>query len=548
MLSTEASIRSSAPIMDQDGTRGWIMCIVSGIACISGASFICVDIFVRRFTRSKTFRIEDSNAFLASSLSLSFGVMIYSALANMLPEAKKEFLLSDYGEMPAGLLMMTFFVVGFMGIQVISRLMHRLMPSHVVDCDHTHGHGPVNDQLDQGIPSGPHSRHVSRSVSKARSALSPERTAITQQNGAATESTPLLSSQAPKPHALAADSQQDGDESTMPHVHSHGQVHTLRPRAGSSSLATRRPSMLQVKDRVLSFVKDTKANCDELGPCFGYTDPCGQECFKHMSARTSLSRATTRISSGPVYNEGPEEAIDGSFRTPAYRISRAQSREFSYAPSEADDHHHHNHGHGHNHNHNHNHNNHAHGQEDVEDDDDHTHDTLADDDLEAQHHHHVPTNAFMSIGLQTVIAIALHKFPEGFITYATNMASPALGFNVFMALFVHNIAEGFSMALPLYMALGSRLKAIAWSSLLGGLSQPAGAALAWLWFKVARRAHVEVDHKAYGAIYAITAGIMTSVALQLFVESLSLNHSRNLSIAFAFIGIILLGFSSSIYD
>jgi ZIP family zinc transporter len=167
-------------------------------------------------------------------------------------------------------------------------------------------------------------------------------------------------------------------------------------------------------------------------------------------------------------------------------------------------------------------------------------------DLEAQHHHHVPTNAFLSIGLQTSVAIALHKFPEGFVTYATNHASPSLGFSVFMALFVHNIAEGFALALPLYLALGSRVSAMAWSSVLGGLSQPLGAAVAVLWLHVADRTHLSPGAVAYACLFAATAGIMVSVALQLFVESLSLDHNRNLCIFFAFLGMALLGFSSAL--
>lgn len=168
------------------------------------------------------------------------------------------------------------------------------------------------------------------------------------------------------------------------------------------------------------------------------------------------------------------------------------------------------------------------------------------EDVEAQHHHHVPTNAFLSIGLQTSIAIALHKFPEGFITYATNHANPSLGFSVFMALFVHNITEGFAMALPLYMAIGSRWRAMAWSALLGGLSQPMGASVAWIWFKFASRGHLAPNAVAYACLFAITSGIMVSVALQLFVESLSLNHNRNLCIFFGFIGMALLGLSNAL--
>jgi ZIP family zinc transporter len=39
---------------------------------------------------------------------------------------------------------------------------------------------------------------------------------------------------------------------------------------------------------------------------------------------------------------------------------------------------------------------------------------------------------------------------------------------------------------------------------------------------------------------------MVSVALQLFVESLSLNHNRNLCIFFGFLGMVLLGLSNAL--
>lgn len=153
----------------------------------------------------------------------------------------------------------------------------------------------------------------------------------------------------------------------------------------------------------------------------------------------------------------------------------------------------------------------------------------------------------MSIGLQTSIAIALHKAPEGFITYATNHANPTLGFAVFMALFIHNISEGFAMSLPLYLALNSRLKAIVWSSFLGGVSQPLGAGIAALWFKLAQRTERGgPDESVYGGMFAVTAGIMTSVALSLFSESLSLSHKKGICIAFAFIGMGILGISSAL--
>jgi len=162
------------------------------------------------------------------------------------------------------------------------------------------------------------------------------------------------------------------------------------------------------------------------------------------------------------------------------------------------------------------------------------------------HHHHVPQNAFLSIGLQTSIAIALHKLPEGFITYATNHANPRLGFSVFLALFIHNITEGFALALPLYLALNSRSKAMATSFVLGGLSQPIGAGVAALWFHVAGEGEWAPSEGVYGGMFAVTAGIMASVALQLFSEALDLTHSRGLCMVGAFLGMGILGVSSAL--
>ncbi|KAI4789429.1 hypothetical protein E4T44_13279 [Aureobasidium sp. EXF-8845] len=56
--------------------RGWVMASVSGAACIIGASIICVDIIIRKFPGKRNFRIQDSDIFLSTSLSLSFGVMV----------------------------------------------------------------------------------------------------------------------------------------------------------------------------------------------------------------------------------------------------------------------------------------------------------------------------------------------------------------------------------------------------------------------------------------------------------------------------------------
>ncbi|PWI74962.1 Zinc/iron permease [Purpureocillium lilacinum] len=529
--------------LDND-TRGWIMTFVSGIACVFGASIICVDVLVRLLPGKRNFRIQESSAFLACSLSLSFGVMLFSSLFSMLPESKGYLKDAGWDDQSAGLVMMAGFVGGFLGIQAVSRFLHQYMPSHVVDCDHSHDDAATVDSHSCNHGSRRHSRvsRARRRMSRPRSSHGPtKKDSAVSENGSihAVESTPLLGSDRSAPDAgLPRRHTSDRPEEMSQRPVSPLLAARGRATTAIDTSAARRPSVFDVPKRVMSFVKDTKCNCDEQGSCYGYTDPCGQECFKHLSTRSANgSRFLTRLrtTTGSLYHPG--SSLHG----------------------------HHDHDHDHHH-----HGHHSDASEPVspryrtslppscdaldlaeqipeEDDDERSCSSMEEGDPEAQHHHHVPANAFLSIGLQTSIAIALHKFPEGFITYATNHANPALGFNVFMALFVHNITEGFAMALPLFMALGSRWRAMVWSALLGGLSQPFGAGVAALWFKLAKRNNMSPNSVAYACLFAATSGIMVSVALQLFVESLSLNHNRNLCIFFGFLGMALLGLSNALF-
>lgn len=417
----------------------------------------------------------------------------------MLPSSKEYLKKGGFSAQAAAWILIGCFVAGFIGIQVVSRVLHSYMPSHVVDCDHSHDDSEAHNHS--------HDHRQSRSTFRAdihsHGGHTDHSHTPTGDNGNVTESTPLINGSKVRP--------EDSSKLAVP-----------GSRRASQSQG-RRTSMMQVPTRVMSFVKDTKTNCDEGGPCYGYSDPCGQECFKHLAVKTpSASRQPTvlRTATGSFNGRNPEvvrEVYEGrndersAPTITSTNVTRARSRD-SRVDGNA-----------------------------LESDDE---DDCSEDDQ--AHHHHVAENAFMSIGLQTSIAIALHKLPEGFITYATNHANPSLGFAVFMALFIHNITEGFAMALPLYLALGSRIRAMFWSSLLGGISQPLGAGIAALWFKVAGTEGNKPGEVVYGCMFAVTSGIMASVAMQLFVESLSLNHNRNLCIGFAFVGMAILGISNAL--
>ena len=446
----------------------------------------------------------------------------------MLPEAKSYLHAGGLAPDAAAYATIGCFLGGVIGIQLFSRLLHHYIPSHVVDCDHSHDEDNGHEDFDR--EDHHHDSHSHK------------------YNGNVTEETPLLPSR------------DESDLKAIPESRPRSAAAETDRRHDTLEPVVRRPSLqTRLTNRMSSFVSRAKVSCDESGPCYGYGEPCGQECFKAVSRsptraptrafgrfsisgpsmKPSLLRTATtpntRAHSGP--HPGHDEEIAHMFARPTMprrpegssnAIFRGREGNRARAAS---------------------HLNNEVGHEDGEHDFVNGNDrpnslsSLSETANDSSHHHHVPTNAFLAIGLQTSIAIALHKLPEGFITYATNHANPKLGFTVFMALFIHNITEGFAMALPLYLAINSRWKAMFWSSLLGGVSQPLGAGVAALWFKIAGKGGAAPGDVVYGCMFAITSGIMASVALQLFSESLSLTHNRNLCTAFAFSGMGILGIS-----
>ena len=476
----------------------------------------------------KDFRIAESEGFLSASLSLSMGVMLFSALYSMLPHSKTYLQDGGYTPREASFMLIGLFLAGVVGIRVLSTVMHHFLPSHVVDCDHSHDEEESEEQHQEM------SQHVHDDGRVHR--MPTMKIDRPDDEDRDDEETPLLSrstsvSPPKQPQPTAPNDRKPSSETGF-----------------MTAPTSRRPSLMprQLTRTLTRYVSGEKENCDENGPCLGFSDPCGSDCFKALQRRGSLlpsqlpnRKATWRstdMQTIPPVAESDEDvestatvgqgltlnktrtASDGRMNGSAVR-SRSATHHFHRPPR-------------------------IHGE--VAD---RGTPSVHSNEGAHEHHHHVPTNAFMSIGLQTSIAIALHKAPEGFITYATNHANPTLGFAVFMALFIHNVTEGFAMSLPLYLALGSRFKAIVWSSILGGLSQPLGAGVAALWFHLASEGKFGLgapSEGVYGGMFAVTAGVMTSVALSLFSESLTLSHRKGMCIAFAFTGMGILGFSSAL--
>jgi ZIP family zinc transporter len=111
-------------------------------------------------------------------------------------------------------------------------------------------------------------------------------------------------------------------------------------------------------------------------------------------------------------------------------------------------------------------------------------------------------------GVMSTIAIAVHNFPEGLVTFLAALYNPALGIAIAIAIAIHNIPEGIAVAAPIYYATGSKFKALL-TSILSGLTEPLGALLAFL---LLRNLANDIE-LAVGIAFAAAGGIMVFVAI-----------------------------------
>ena len=87
--------------------------------------------------------------------------------------------------------------------------------------------------------------------------------------------------------------------------------------------------------------------------------------------------------------------------------------------------------------------------------------------------------ALEKVGIKSAIAIGVHNFPEGMVTFMTTLLDPAVGVSIAIAIARQNIPEGIGVAAPIYFATGGKKKAL-WLTFLSGVSEPLGAILAYL--------------------------------------------------------------------
>lgn len=345
----------------------------------------------------------------------------------MLPSANRYLIYGGLNPHAAGYTLIGAFLGGVIGIQITSDIIHRFMPSEVVGCNHTHESEPKDEEHGEGHDEDGHHRsphHTNHDHNHVHSNAYLN-DGLPRSGRTTSERSPLLASPQWKRSSGASGAP--------------GQLETAQLPT-TPMFPQRRPSLRNRLSELGAIVAGPKS-CDDSGPCFGYGEPCGQQCRKFQQIKSELwdGRPKTTVGAAPAGQrdsgrgstspylqrsgsfppDAPDQGCSCAGENSTAGIPQAQSlpalvEEHSndstteYSPPSPELHHHDSYL--------------SHSQQLPE----------------AQHHHHVPHNTFLAIGLQTSIAIALHKLPEGFITFATNHASPQLGFSVFMALFIHS--------------------------------------------------------------------------------------------------------------
>lgn len=409
-----------------DDLNGLLLTLASSLACVLGSLVICSDVVWRwLFPRSK-FTLSDNHTFLTCSLALSSGVLIYTSLYKLMPEALAYYHNTTLVGKSAGnaqALLISTYLLGTALCAVINTIIHHFTSQSIVQCAHEGDHSHSNEES-----------HA---------------------------------------HAL-----------THSHTHAHdsGSIHTheIEPLIVESS--DNPASIIRPISSMWSIRSSRQTDIEA-----GHLD---ESHVIHGTPLQDTSNFKVDATSPLLKRNEETEHYDSVSSNSNYSVEQ-QNTPTSTASTQTD---------------------------------------------------------LFSIGLQTAIAISVHKVPEGFLTFATSRADRELGFSVFLALAIHNISEGFTIAFPLFIALGSRSVAVLMAFVLSGLSQPFGAFLAWGMFKsglIPNDGSSMLDSRSqltFGIIVSVTAGFLSIIGFQMYGTASSLSGSRqNQTLACVFIGICIAG-------
>ncbi|KAG2173722.1 hypothetical protein INT43_005142 [Umbelopsis isabellina] len=152
----------------------------------------------------------------------------------------------------------------------------------------------------------------------------------------------------------------------------------------------------------------------------------------------------------------------------------------------------------------------------------------------------VTASGFLQIGIQTTVAMCLHKLPGKWLFSG---GDPRVGFTVFCAISLHNFTDGVMIALPLYAATQSAPMAFGYGACMGGVSQILGGVFGVL---AVTNLDQQYEDLFIGIVFAVVSGMMCLIAIQgLLLQALRQYPDQQRLVPFYFfVGIFIVGLSS----
>lgn len=118
----------------------------------------------------------------------------------------------------------------------------------------------------------------------------------------------------------------------------------------------------------------------------------------------------------------------------------------------------------------------------------------------------LPFSCLYRIGIFSALTIGIHNIPEGFSTFMSALKSETLGISIGTAIGIHNITVGLAIAIPIFLATGSKVKALFFSS-LSALSTLLGGYIAYYFIDKI------LDDFLFGIIFSLIGGMMVFISL-----------------------------------
>merc|ERR1719356_1245863 len=137
-------------------------------------------------------------------------------------------------------------------------------------------------------------------------------------------------------------------------------------------------------------------------------------------------------------------------------------------------------------------------------------------------------SSLKEMGFAMGLAIAIHNFPEGLVTFIAYIEEPAVGVALAVGIAIHNIPEGLCVSMPVFYASGRRCYAFCWG-VLSGLTEPLGALVGWLVFRG------NFGGITYGIMFGLVSGMMTMISVEELIPTARVYDPHNEVTTWAFL-------------